>query len=133
MTYPEETSFWVDGIPATQGSKRHVGKGRMIETSKGLPAWRKAVHERAAEQAHMIGQFHDGPLHLEIVFYLPHGKQKEHSPWKRQDLDKLTRAVGDSLKTGGLITDDSRFTTINATKIWALERPGAQIIIRELG
>ena len=105
----------------------------MIETSKGLPAWRKAVHDRAAEQAHMIGQFHDGPLRLDVVFYLPHGKQKEHSPWKRQDLDKLIRAVGDSLKTGGLITDDSRFTKITADKAWAIDKPGASITIRKLG
>src|ERR1700676_3259288 len=33
----------VRGIPAPQGSKRHVGGGRMIEMSKAVGPWREAV------------------------------------------------------------------------------------------
>ena len=41
-----------DGVPAPQGSKKHVGRGRMVEASKTLPAW-PAVEEAApAEPAH---------------------------------------------------------------------------------
>lgn len=127
----ESVTFWVDGEPAPQGSKRHVGGGRMIEAAKGHAAWRKAVHDAAKQQAQLIGKFPDGPLHLTITFYLPHGKQKEITPWKRLDLDKLTRSIGDSLKTGGLIVDDSRFTTLTVEKVWEVsDAPGALITVR---
>jgi hypothetical protein len=33
----------VYGLPAPQGSKRHVGGGRMIEASKKVGPWREAV------------------------------------------------------------------------------------------
>ena len=36
-------SWTSTGIPAPQGSKRHVGRGIMIEASKSLPAWREQV------------------------------------------------------------------------------------------
>ena len=42
----------VSGEPAPQGSKRHVGGGRMIEASKKLPPWREAV--RAEVQRTMV-------------------------------------------------------------------------------
>lgn len=130
MAYPEEVTFWVEGVPATQGSKRHVGRGVMIEQSKGLKPWRKTVHDVAHTMAEDMGQFKDGPLHLAVVFHLPHGKQRETSPWRRHDLDKLVRAVGDALTTSGLITDDSRLTHITAAKVWATDQPGAHITIR---
>lgn len=128
---PEHVTFTVTGTPATQGSKRHVGGGRMIEQAKGLPAWRKAVHTAAQTQAVRVGRFDDGPLRLRVAFHLPHGKQRETSPWRAKDLDKLIRAVGDALKTGGLITDDSRIVHITATKHWALDEPGATITLEK--
>ena len=36
--------FAVLGLPAPQGSKRHVGEGRMVESSKRVKPWRR--HER---------------------------------------------------------------------------------------
>ena len=36
-------SWTSTGIPAPQGSKRHVGRGIMIEANKALPAWREQV------------------------------------------------------------------------------------------
>lgn len=130
MTGPAECSFWVSGVPAPQGSKRYVGNKRMVEQVKAVKPWREAVHHRTLEERAKVGRFEDGPLHLHLVFHLPHGKQRETSPWKRLDIDKLTRAVGDSLKTGGLIIDDSRITTLHAHKIWAVGDTGVHITIR---
>ena len=42
-------TFWVDGLPAAQGSKKHVGRGIMVEANKNLPAWRKAIAAAARE------------------------------------------------------------------------------------
>ena len=43
-------SFTVHGLPAPQGSKRHVGRGVMVESSKRVKPWRGAV-KAAAESA----------------------------------------------------------------------------------
>jgi Holliday junction resolvase RusA-like endonuclease len=101
----------VDGVPAPQGSKRHVGKGRMIESSKHLPLWRKRVTEAALGA--MTEQPWDGALpalSMHIVFTLPRPKGHHRSVgglrspmlhgWAPQlhaakpDLDKLLRAAG---------------------------------------
>jgi Holliday junction resolvase RusA-like endonuclease len=49
------------------------------------------------------------------------------------DLDKLIRAVGDSLTDAGIIRDDSRIITITARKLYADDRgPGAVIRVNTL-
>ena len=44
-----ERKFTVHGLPAPQGSKRHVGKGVMVESSKYVKPWREAVKAETAE------------------------------------------------------------------------------------
>ena len=41
--------FFVEGIPASQGSKRHVGRGILIESSKRVKPWRSDVRIAAQE------------------------------------------------------------------------------------
>ena len=41
-----EVRWMTVGIPAPQGSKRHVGRGIMIEQSASLPAWRNQLIHR---------------------------------------------------------------------------------------
>ena len=48
--------FEVVGLPAAQGSKRHVGNGVMVESSKALKPWRSAVAEAARDIAADVGQ-----------------------------------------------------------------------------
>ncbi len=59
------------GRPAPQGSKKSIGNNRFVESSKFLPAWRKAVRE-AAEHAALINGWTvvSGPVELEVMFYL---------------------------------------------------------------
>lgn len=48
MPEPYEMKFAVQGIePAPQGSKRHVGNGRMVEASAKVKPWRFAVSQAA--------------------------------------------------------------------------------------
>src|SRR5699024_7628655 len=70
---PLMITFWVDGIPASQGSKRHVGNGRLIESDKKLPAWRKAIETTVAE-LHK-GEPIDEPVIVRADFYLPKPKK----------------------------------------------------------
>jgi crossover junction endodeoxyribonuclease RusA len=56
----EGVAFTVRGLPAPQGSKRHVGGGRMVESSANVKPWRADV--RAAAEDAMNGHLpFDGP------------------------------------------------------------------------
>ena len=59
--------FFVPGVPAPQGSKRHVGNGRMVESSKDLPAWRHSVGWKAREAMGNRPVF-VGPVAVNISF-----------------------------------------------------------------
>lgn len=124
-------SFRVYGEPAPQGSKRHVGGGRMVESSKKLPAWRKAVTQAARQVAPK--QPLDEPVSVQAHFYLPRPqKPRFNVPATQQgDLDKLCRAVGDSIEAAGVIKNDARITTWHAHKHYADQHnpPGAHITI----
>lgn len=132
-TYPERVTFWATGNPTPQGSKRHVGGGRMIEASKHLKPWRDQVQTAAEKTLEETGPFARGPLALHCTFHIPHGKQREATPWKAKDLDKLVRAVGDALTHSGLICDDAHIIHIQASKRWALDRPGVEVQVTRAG
>lgn len=119
------------GRPAPQGSKRHVGRGRLIESSKYVKPWRQVVDAAARlERAKLDGPL-DGPLELTVIFYLARGKTvRRLLPTVAPDLSKLARSTEDALTTAGLIVDDSRITALHAWKRYAGERgPGALIRI----
>lgn len=104
------TTFFAEGTPRPQGSKKHVGHGRMVEMSKGLPAWRAALVTAATAAHH--GPPYDGPVTVTAVFVFPRAKALKDKPapphTSPSDLDKLQRAVGDSLTAAGVFHDDSQ-------------------------
>lgn len=128
-------AYTVAGEPAPQGSKRHVGNGRMIEASKRLKPWRDqviAVTRKLAEEVETL----DGPLHVRMEFRVTRPKTvKRNYPITRSsgDLDKLVRGVSDGIVIGGLVTDDSCFININASKRYTLENPGVTIYLDKIG
>ena len=103
----------VFGEPAPQGSKRHVGGGRMIESSKKVKPWRKAVYAIGAAHAeHEPDWPLDGPLVADLVFTMPKGTSlPKWRDWhdKVPDLSKLARSTEDAL-TGVVWADDARVT-----------------------
>jgi crossover junction endodeoxyribonuclease RusA len=132
----------VAGIPAPQGSKRHVGGGRMVEQSRAVGPWREAVR---AETQRAVGDFHtsgwdscwyagDPPLRVAITFRLARPKSAPARvlfPVKRPDIDKLARAVLDGLVAGGALADDSQVVDLLVSKRFATTRPGCIIEITE--
>jgi crossover junction endodeoxyribonuclease RusA len=137
----------VRGIPAPQGSKRHVGNGRMIESSKAVGPWREAV--RGQTQAAMRGRPPlGGPVRVRVWFWLPRPKghygtgrntdQVRPSapvrPSGTPDLDKLLRAILDGLTDGGAWKDDGQVVELTARKLYVLPglTPGAKIEITEV-
>ena len=132
-------TFEVFGVPAPQGSKRHVGHGVMVESSKALPSWRDAVTwaARAAAQRYGVTAPLGGPLSLDVEFRFPMPKARPKAArdvgraWRTAtpDLDKLVRAVFDALTASGLIVDDARICEVSARKVEVVGWTGAIITL----
>lgn len=124
--------FFVSGTPAPQGSKRHVGNGRMIESSKKLKPWREAVRRVAAE--HAPEEPYDVALRVSVDFYLPRPKRSRFGkhPAGVPDIDKLLRSTFDGITAGGLWIDDSRAVRVITQKHWTDDNPGASITVEPL-
>jgi crossover junction endodeoxyribonuclease RusA len=133
----------VRGLPAPQGSKRHVGHGIMVESSKAVGPWREAV--RAETQRVMQDHFQlKGPVSLVATFRLPRpkshyrtgrnaGQVRETAPRHpsgRPDLDKLQRALLDGLTEGGAWADDCQVVRLFSAKEYGL--PGCRVDITGL-
>ena len=129
--------FTVYGIPGPQGSKRHVGNGVMVESSKAVKPWRESVKWAYIEQAR--NKRIAGPVSLVIAFTLhrpPSIAKKRKWPLVPPDLDKLVRSTGDALTQVGAYEDDARVVVLMAVKRYvgdpkAMASPGAVINVME--
>ncbi len=129
----------VYGLPAPQGSKRHVGNGVMIESSKNVKPWRLAVKHAALDQTdHLAGAFFTGAVAVEMIFTMPKPKSTPKGrfwPDRKPDLSKLVRSTEDALTDAGVWEDDARVINCVASKtfpnagVGALHIPGARIRI----
>lgn len=132
-------SFFAVGTPAAQGSKRHVGNGVMVESSKALRPWRDTV----TSAAYGAGPCLQGPVAVWMVFTLPRPKSARKldvCPWKKPDVGKLARAVEDSITAAGLWSDDAQVVDYHRlAKVWtgfdhdALPVPGVLVVAAEIG
>ena len=126
-------SFYVPGTPAPQGSKRHVGRGVLIESSKHVGPWRERIAWFAAQNMH--SRF-TGAVNVRLEFVMPRPKSlpqnRTPAAIKRPDVDKLARACLDAI-SGIAYEDDSQVVGLHANKRIALpgEQPGCQITIQE--
>jgi len=131
------------GKPAPQGSKRHVGKGIMVEASKRCKPWRQDVRYAALE-ALPDGWYAmmDKPILVSVTFIFarPKGqfrsngelkpKAPSHCTARVGDTDKLCRSILDAL-SNSVFSDDSQVIALNAQKRYATrnEQPSAIITI----
>jgi len=125
------SKFAVFGVPAPQGSKRHIGNGRMIEASKYLPAWRKAIE---LECQSLFEEPMDGALEVELWFYLPKPSSVSREyPTVMPDTDKLVRGVLDGLTKGAAIVDDKLVVDLHAYKRYSVDGwTGVHITITQI-
>lgn len=141
--------FQVPGNPAPQGSKRHVGQGVMIESSKFAKPWRAVVSLAASRACQDQGGQRvrppfNGPVGVQITFTLRRPKAHfgtgrnasalkpgapMHCPHK-PDLDKLARTVLDAL-TGIIYLDDSQVAGLSLEKVYG-DEPGAAVVVERL-
>lgn len=136
--------FTVPGIPATQGSKRPLKNGIMIEANKRLPAWRTAVTDRAFAARYGKPTM-TGAIALGVTFIFPrpkshyrsNGQLKDNAPYwvssiGRNDLDKLLRAICDGITDAKVWRDDGQVAHLSEiNKIYG-EFPCAEIEIETL-
>lgn len=135
--------FSVNGLEAApQGSKKYVGKGRMIEVSKRVKPWRELVKREASKIKEPPIK---GACYVEATFrfkrpkahYYSNGTLRTGSPLnltiKRNDIDKLVRSSLDAL-SGITFNDDSQVTFLTAKKRYCLEGEpvGADILVKSL-
>jgi Holliday junction resolvase RusA-like endonuclease len=129
-----EVSLSVIGDPASQGSHA-IMQGRIVQVnSKKHKAWRNAITQTALATLPADWQPIDEPCELIVNFYMPKPASVKRSlPTVSPDLDKLIRAVGDSLTDSGVVVDDSRIVRISARKLYAIGiEPGATIEVKTL-
>ena len=137
-------AFFVPGVPQPKGSVTRISTGQYLEAGTGRSRKRKALwYARVAVDALRASK---GPLKpistgvtVAVCFKFPipasrlRGRRKL-TPGDPHlgpgDLDKLCRAVGDSLTRSGVIVDDRLITTWYATKVYATQGDeGANIAI----
>ena len=153
-------NLFVPGNPVPQGSKRALlRKGTnipiVLDSNRiGLARWRAQVAAYAMEQKAKDGQStYTGPVAVRLEFwmkrpsdhYLPiNGKRtvpvvRQGSPiyvTTAPDIDKLTRAVFDSLTDADVWHDDSQVVKCIATKLYAHDyddqgpKPGVLIVVQ---
>jgi len=129
------------GMPAPQGSKRHVGRGIMVESSTKVGPWREAVVAAATNQGH-ANRMMTGPVTVDVSFYFPRpkghyrasGALKDTAPFThstKPDIDKVLRSTLDALVQAGVIADDSHVQAVEARKLYATNdrAPGALIYV----
>ena len=127
-------TFTVLGKPAPQGSKRHVGRGVMVESSKRCKPWRQDVRHTALDlrpddwYANM-----DAAIALSVVFvfarpkshFRANGQLKPSAPahctGRIGDVSKLVRAVEDAM-TGIIYNDDAQIISLIAHRRFANDR-----------
>lgn len=133
--------FFAPGTPAPQGSKRHVGRGVMIESSRKVRPWRAAVVAAALGATRDIRALlpSRAPAIVSLHFVLARPKShfwrdgtlKEKAPEihvSTPDIDKLARSTFDALKDAGVICDDSQIHLTLLKKSYG-PTPGCRIEI----
>lgn len=130
----------VYGRPASQGSKRLLGNGAMVESSKHLPTWRHDVTSAARDALGDVPPI-EGPVRVTLTFSFdkPQSAPKRKRTWpitrSSGDVDKLARAVLDALTSAGVWRDDSQVIELFVRKSFvndkddSLGRSGALIMI----
>ena len=125
----------VKGVPGAQGSKRHVGRGIMRESSKKVAPWRSDVRDSAmTAMTDVAWATPTGSVIVDITFRFRRPRSHYRTgknahllrdsapvnPTSRAhgDIDKLVRSTLDALVSAGVMADDSQVVRLYAEKMW---------------
>lgn len=134
-----EIAFTVEGIPRPQGSKSHIGRGIMVESSKYVATWRSMIRDAAKKAMGCNAAVKGIPIGLRAEFYFERPKSHYNAKGlrtdapeyvtKKPDSDKLVRAVLDAC-TAVVYYDDSQVQFDQVHKLWTCEVPRAVLRFR---
>lgn len=142
VTIEPIVAFHVPGRPRPQGSKRHIGNGVMIESSRHMKPWRSDVRETAHMAMHQTGRDLPTPAPVSLVVWFTFTRPKSHLttkgglnavgrrtpyPMGVGDIDKLVRAICDAM-TGAVWHDDRQVIRVEASKQYG-DAAGAEIAV----
>ena len=119
-----------------RGGTARVVQGGTAEARKRLHTWRDRIADAAGKAA--LGTVLDGPVAVKADFFLQAPKSlKKGVRWvctlKRDDVDKLARALLDGLTEGAVFIDDGQVSRLTVTKSYALDRrPGVRVWVTPL-
>ncbi|MGO3763193.1 RusA family crossover junction endodeoxyribonuclease [Glutamicibacter arilaitensis] len=151
----DNLTFFAAGLPVSQGSKkigrnRATGKPMLIDDNAALKPWRSYVTMKA-RQAAAAAQFFllEGPVAVSLSFRFErprghYGTGRNRTALKpsapeymlvKPDVDKLTRAILDSLTDAKVYRDDSLVVSQLATKSYAEpnEQAGVYVVVTPAG
>jgi Holliday junction resolvase RusA-like endonuclease len=108
----------------------------MYEANKGTKPWRRALTDAFRKVLHDEQRnIPIGACKVTIEFYMPRPKSRPTDVFHhvKPDVDKLSRAVLDSLTDAGVIQDDSRVVKLTAMKLYedAQHRTGCIVMVEE--
>jgi Holliday junction resolvase RusA-like endonuclease len=129
----------VQGRAVPQGSKRafvnkHTGRAMMLESSPRHKEWRTYLRHAAATHPHRPAEPLTGAVAVTLTITFKRPANHYHNrvagrvlkttatQWATSrsvgDIDKLQRAVYDSLTDAGWLADDSLIADVQAQKYW---------------
>ncbi len=126
--------IFIEGQPRPQGSKKAFARGKtivLVEANKELPAWREHMTRMLQLKQLEEPTPFTTAVNVALTFWLPRPKSvKRQYATGTYDIDKLTRAVLDSITKAGVWRDDSDVVDLTVRKTYAdLHEPGVLISI----
>jgi Holliday junction resolvase RusA-like endonuclease len=124
--------LFIEGSPRPQGSKKAFARGTsivLVEANKELPAWRE--HMTRMLQLKQLEQetAFTTATNVALTFWLPRPKSvKRQYATGTYDIDKLTRAVLDSITKAGVWRDDSDVVDLTVRKTYDDLHPAGVLI-----
>ena len=114
--------LFVPGEPRPQGSKKAFNRGKhivLVEANKQLPAWREQMRKAFEIKMLELNNPFVTAVSVSLTFWLTRPKTvKREYASGTYDLDKLTRAVLDSLQDK-VLTNDNLVVDLTARKNYA--------------
>jgi len=115
--------IFIEGNPRPQGSKKAFARGKsivLVEANKELPAWREHMTRMLQLKQLEEPQPFVSAVNVALTFWLPRPKSvKRAYATGTYDIDKLTRAVLDSITKAGVWRDDSDVVDLTVRKTYA--------------
>jgi Holliday junction resolvase RusA-like endonuclease len=106
---------------------KSLGRGRLVHSNDAnLRPWRDTVawHVRQDMAAQGLSEPLEGPVAVRATFTLPRPKSAPRARWapdRKPDIDKLARALLDSLVIGGSLIDDAQVIDLRVSKVYPVD------------